>query len=162
MATTTTSATSASTAAGTAASPVVSALNQALADSYVLMGMTHVAHWNVEGSGFFSLHKAFHEQYEDLFEAIDEMAERVRALDAFPAGGLANFARMSGITEFTGVLSAKDYVAGLVEAHEKTIHDLLALRQAAGDANDLETQDLAIKRLQTHQKTNWMLKSYLK
>jgi starvation-inducible DNA-binding protein len=143
-------------------SAVVKALNLLLADSYALMANTHYAHWNVEGPGFFALHKAFEHQYEDLFKAIDEIAERVRALDSYAIGGLRNFATESGMDEFNTPIAAKDYVAGLVVAHEKTISDAVALRDAAGAANDLETQDLAIGRIQWHQKANWMLKSYLK
>jgi starvation-inducible DNA-binding protein len=152
----------ASTRSATSVSSVVSALNQLLADAYVLMANTHYAHWNVEGTGFFSLHKAFEEQYEHLFEAIDEIAERVRALDAYALGGLRNFAKESGIDEFSTPVSAKDYVAGLVVGHEKAIGDAVSLRDLAGQAGDLETQDLAIGRIQWHQKTAWMLKSYLK
>ncbi len=144
-------------------SPVVSALSQLLADSYALLANTHHAHWNVEGPGFFSLHKAFQEQYENLFEGIDEIAERIRALDAYAPGGLSHFAKNAGIDEFsTGALPARDFVSGLIVAHEKTIADGVALRDTAAHANDLETQDLAIKRVQWHQKTTWMLKSYLK
>jgi starvation-inducible DNA-binding protein len=143
-------------------SAVIKGLNLVLADSYALLANTHHAHWNVEGPGFFSLHKAFHEQYENLFEAIDEIAERVRALDAYPTGGLRHFANEAGIEEFKNHASAKDLVAGLIVAHEKTIGDALALRESSNTANDLETQDLVIKRLQWHQKTTWMLKSYLK
>jgi starvation-inducible DNA-binding protein len=144
------------------ATPVVKNLGQVLADSYALMALTHDAHWNVEGPGFFSLHEAFQSQYEKLFEAIDEVAERIRALDAHAPGGLNFFAKQAGIEEFNGPRTAKDYVAGLVTAHEKTLNDLATLRDAAGQANDLETQDLAIGRIQWHQKTLWMLKSYLK
>lgn len=143
-------------------SAVVKALNLLLADSYALMANTHYAHWNVEGPGFFALHKAFEHQYEDLFKAIDEIAERVRALDAYAIGGLRNFASESGLEEFNTPIAAKDYVAGLIVAHEKTISDAVAVRDAAGAANDLETQDLAIGRIQWHQKATWMLKSYLK
>jgi starvation-inducible DNA-binding protein len=143
-------------------SAVVTALNLLVADSYALMANTHDAHWNVEGQGFFALHKAFQDHYEHLFEAIDDIAERVRALDAYSPGGLRHFAQLAGIEEFKSPLSAKDYVAGLVVAHEKTLADAIALRDAAGGVNDLETQDLAIGRIQWHQKTVWMLKSYLK
>lgn len=143
-------------------SAVVKALNLLLADSYSLMANTHYAHWNVEGPGFFSLHKAFEEQYEHLFHAIDEIAERVRALDAYAIGGLRNFSNESGIEEFSTPVAAKDYVASLVVAHEKTIGDAVAARDTAAAADDLETQDLAIKVIQWHQKTSWMLKSYLK
>lgn len=143
-------------------SAVVKALNLLLADSYALMANTHYAHWNVEGPGFFALHQAFEGQYEHLFKAIDDIAERVRALDAYAIGGLRNFANESGIEEFKTPVSAKDYVAALIVAHEKTLGDAVALRDAAGAANDLESQDMAIDRIQWHQKTTWMLKSYLK
>jgi starvation-inducible DNA-binding protein len=143
-------------------SAVVKALNLLLADSYALMANTHYAHWNVEGPGFFALHKAFEEQYEHLFRAIDEIAERVRALDAYAIGGLRNFATEAGIDEFKTPVAAKDYVAALIVAHEKTLHDAVALRDAAASVNDLETQDLVIDRIQWHQKTVWMLTSYLK
>lgn len=145
-----------------AAAPVVQSLQLVLADSYALMAITHDAHWNVEGADFFALHTAFQSQYENLFEAIDELAERIRALDAHAPGGLATFAKAAGIEEFGGPRSAKDYVAGLVTAHEKTLADFATLRDAAGAANDAETQDVAIGRIQWHQKTLWMLKSYLK
>jgi starvation-inducible DNA-binding protein len=141
---------------------LVDALNLVLADSYALMALTHLAHWNVEGTGFFALHKAFEEQYENLFEAVDEIAERVRALDAYAIGGLAKLAKTSGLEEFSSPLPQKDYVAGLIVAHEKLVDDATRVRDLSGEANDLETQDLMIERLQWHEKTLWMLKSYLK
>lgn len=143
-------------------SAVVRALNLLLADSYALMANTHYAHWNVEGPGFFALHKAFEHHYEDLFKAIDVIAERVRSLDAYAMGGLRQFAQEAGLEEFKQPVAAKDYVAALIVAHEKTLADAIALRDAAGAANDLESQDLAIDRITWHQKTTWMLKSYLK
>jgi starvation-inducible DNA-binding protein len=137
-------------------------LNLVLADTYALMGLTHQAHWNLEGSDFFPLHKAFQDQYEDLFEAVDEIAERVRALDSFAAGGLSKLAKMAEMDEFTAPMPQKDYVAGLIDAHEKLVQDALKARELAGTTNDLESQDLMIKRIAWHQKTLWMLKSYLK
>jgi starvation-inducible DNA-binding protein len=142
---------------------LVDALNQVLADSYALMALTHFAHWNVEGSGFFALHKAFEEHYEHLFKAIDEIAERIRALDSFPIGGLHKLARTAGMDEFESpTIAQKDYVAGLIVAHEKVIDDATRARNLAGEMSDLESQDLMIKRLTFHQKTVWMLKSFLK
>ncbi len=155
-------ATASSTAKTKSDTRVVDALNQVLADSYALMGLTHFAHWNVEGPNFFDLHKAFQEQYEDLFEAVDEVAERVRALDSYAVGGLTKLARMAGLEEFSAPLPQKDYVAGLIVAHEKVLDDATRTRELAGEVSDLETQDLMIKRLQMHQKTLWMLKSFLK
>ena len=141
---------------------VTDGLNLVLADSYALMALTHLAHWNVEGADFFPLPKAFQEQYENLFEAIDEIAERVRALDAYALGGLGTLCKSAQMEEFKSPLPQKDYVAALIVAHEKVVDDATRTRDMAGEANDLQTQDLMIKRLEWHEKTLWMLKSYLK
>lgn len=142
---------------------VTASLKTLLADSYALLGQLHIAHWNVEGPAFFQLHTAFQAQYEELFTAIDETAERIRALDVFAPGGLQTLAKLSAITEFaTGSAPAKDFVAHLIDGHEIVVASATAVRDAAGEANDLETQDLAIGRIQTHQKALWMLKSFLK
>jgi starvation-inducible DNA-binding protein len=133
-----------------------------LADALNLVLLTHLAHWNLEGSDFFELHKAFEQQYEELFGAIDEIAERVRALDAYAIGGLNKLARIAGMEEFSAPMPQKDYVAALIVAHEKVIDDAVRARNLAGDLHDLESQDLMIKRLTFHQKTVWMLKSCLK
>lgn len=138
-------------------------LKTALADAYALMAQTHLAHWNVEGPHFFQLHTAFQTQYEELFTAIDELAERLRALDVLAPGGLKTLAKLSKIDELAvEAMPAKDFVAHLIDAHELALTNLRALRDAAGGVNDLETQDLAIGRIQVHQKTLWMLKSFLK
>src|SRR6187402_1908657 len=141
---------------------VIDGLNLVLADSYALMALTHLAHWNVEGSDFFPLHKAFQEQYENLFEAVDEIAEHVRTLDAYAIGGLNTLAKVAQLNEFKSPMPQKDYVAALIVAHEKVVDDATRTRDQAGEVNDLQTQDLMIKRLQWHDKTLWMLKSYLK
>jgi starvation-inducible DNA-binding protein len=142
---------------------VVSGLQTLLADSYALMGQTHLAHWNVEGPNFFQLHVAFQGQYEELFPAIDEIAERLRALDVYAPGGLATLAKGSRIEEMaSGPASAKDFVAHLVESHEILLENAHELRKNCESAGDLETQDMVIKRIQTHDKALWMLKSFLK
>jgi starvation-inducible DNA-binding protein len=152
----------AATAAAKKDTRITDGLNLVLADSYALMALTHLAHWNVEGSDFFPLHKAFQEQYENLFEAVDEIAEQVRALDAYSIGGLNTLAKVAQLNEFKSPMPQKDYVAALIVAHEKVVDDATRTRDQAGENKDLETQDLMIKRLQWHEKTLWMLKSYLK
>ena len=141
---------------------VVDGLNLVLADSYALMALTHLAHWNVEGADFFALHKAFQEQYEELFEAVDEIAERVRALESFAIGGLTTLAQVAQMEEFKSPMPAKDYVAALIVAHEKVMDDAARTRDQAGAGGDMQTQDLLIKRIQSHEKIVWMLKSCLK
>jgi starvation-inducible DNA-binding protein len=143
--------------------PIVPELNQLLADSYALLAQTHLAHWNVNGPDFFQLHAAFQAQYEELFAAIDEIAERIRALDALAIGGLKNLGERSAIQELPVVpTTARDFVSHLITGHELVARSAGALRDAAAEAGDAETEDLAIARVQIHQKTVWMLKSYLK
>lgn len=137
-------------------------LNQVLADSYALMSLTHLAHWNVEGPGFFALHTAFQTQYEELFTAIDEIAERIRARGAYAIGGLRCFADAAQMKEFAAPLSQEAYVRALITANEKLVGDAAQARDLAGEANDPESQDLMIGRITLHQKTIWMLKSFLK
>lgn len=137
-------------------------LNQVLADSYALMALTHLAHWNVEGHGFFALHSAFQMQYEELFAAVDEIAERIRSLNAYPIGGLATLAASAQMKEFGSPLSQEEYVRALLGCHEKVVKDATRARDLAGEANDPETEDLMIGRITLHQKTIWMLGSYLK
>ncbi|WP_206170959.1 Dps family protein [Phragmitibacter flavus] len=149
--------------ASVSADPVTASLQKLLADSYALMAQTHLAHWNVEGSDFFQLHTAFQSQYEELFTAIDEIAERVRALGAYSEGGLERLAELSELSTLpVGRLPAKDFVAHLIDGNEKVTAAAKAVENAAAEADDLETQDLAVKRRQTHQKTLWMLNSFLK
>lgn len=151
------------TASSQKASPVIQGLQTLLADSYALMAQTHFAHWNVQGPSFFALHTAFETQYNELFAAVDELAERLRALEALAPGGLATLAKASRITELpVEATPAKDLVAHLIDGHEITVSTALELRDASDEAGDLETQDLVIARIQAHQKTLWMLKSFLK
>ena len=140
---------------------VVESLRQVVADTYAIIGQTHICHWNVRGPGFFSLHTAFEEQYNELFMAVDEIAERVRAKGALAPGGLANLSQMAGIEEIAEDSSAQDMVGHLIKANEKLLADLKTARDRAGEAGDTESEDLMIGRIQVHEKTTWMLKSYL-
>lgn len=150
------------TASPATAAQLSQSLNQVLADSYAVMALTHLAHWNVEGPGFFALHTAFQTQYEELFTAIDEIAERIRARGHYAIGGLGQLARTAQVPEFAAPLAQEDYVARLVAANEKLLADAAVARELAGEANDPESQDLMIARITLHQKTLWMLKSFLK
>ncbi len=141
--------------------PIIDALRQVVASSYALMAQAHICHWNVRGPSFFSLHNAFEEQYTELFPAIDEIAERIRALGALAPGGLGNLATMAGMAEINEDASALEMVKHLAAAHETVIENLVKARDLAGEAGDNETEDLMIGRIQIHEKTKWMLDSYL-
>ena len=140
---------------------VVEDLRQVVADTYAVIGQTHICHWNVRGPSFFSLHLAFEEQYNELFLAVDEIAERIRAKGALAPGGLSNLARMAGIEEISEEAGAAEMVKHLVTANEKLLADLRVARDSAAENGDSESEDLMIARIQVHEKTLWMLKSYL-
>lgn len=140
---------------------VIDSLRLVVADCYALIGQTHLCHWNVRGPSFFSLHQAFEEQYNELFEAVDEIAERIRALGALAPGGLSKLAKMAGIKEIDEDASAKEMVESLISANEKLLDDLKAARDCAAKEDDSETEDMMIARIQVHEKTVWMMKSYL-
>ncbi len=141
--------------------PVAGALRQAVADGYAVLGQTHLCHWNVRGPNFFSLHNAFEQQYTELFTAIDEIAERLRALGHLAPGGLGALAKMAGIKEIGEDASAAEMVAHLIALNEKLVGNLGRARDLAAAASDAETEDLMIGRIQVHEKTIWMLRSFL-
>lgn len=140
---------------------MIDALRQVVADSYALIGQTHVCHWNVRGPSFFSLHNAFEAQYSELFAAVDDIAERIRALGALAPGGLGNLAKMSGMPEIKEDATAKEMVKHISEQNKRLVVDLMKARDLAGDAGDDQTEDLMIARIQVHEKTIWMLDSYM-
>lgn len=143
--------------------PIIQALRTVLADSYALLGQTHIAHWNVEGPAFFTLHTAFQTQYEELFTAVDDLAERIRGLGEYSPGGLKTLAELSSITELDAEeIPAKDYVAHLIECNEIVGASLRSARDVAAENGDPQTEDLMIARIQLHDKTLWMLRSFLK
>jgi starvation-inducible DNA-binding protein len=146
----------------TSSAAVISGLNQLLASSYALMANTQFAQWNTEGPNCFALHEAYKQHAENLFSAIDEMAERVRVLDADVVGGISTLSSMAGFEEFTLPLAESELVAGLIHAHRKVTADAITLCDASGVAHDQETQAIAINRIQWHEKTVWMLRNYLK
>jgi starvation-inducible DNA-binding protein len=142
-------------------SKVIKALRQVVADSYALLGQTHICHWNVRGTSFFALHNALEEQYTELFSAIDEIAERIRALGALAPGGLSNLAKMANIKEIKEDASAQEMVKHLSASNKSLVADLMKARDVAADGGDDQTEDLMISRIQVHEKTIWMLDSYL-
>lgn len=145
------------------ADSVSNSIVRLLADSYALQAQTQFAHWNVQGPSFFSLHTFLQTQYEELFLAVDEVAERLRALDEISPGGLKTLASLSLITELeVKAYAAKDLVAHLLECHQILVKTAAKLRDLAEKSGDAETQDLAIKRIQIHEKTLWMLRAFLK
>jgi starvation-inducible DNA-binding protein len=138
---------------------IATELSRLLADSNATYDKTLHYHWNVRGPHFYSLHKMFEEQYIELHEAIDEIAERVRQLgDDTPPFG-APMESLTAIRADTGVPAAMDMVRELIEAHEMTGRAARAVVTVAEEQGDVATADLATERVKAHQKALWMLRS---
>ena len=145
----------------TARKDVADGLARVLADSYTLYLKSHNFHWNVTGPMFQTLHLMFEQHYNELALAVDELAERIRAL-GFPAPGTyREFAALSTIKEDDGVPAAMDMVRLLVDGHETVARTAREVFKTAEAANDQPTCDLLTQRLQVHEKTAWMLRSLL-
>jgi starvation-inducible DNA-binding protein len=138
---------------------IAEGLAHLLADSYTLYLKTHGYHWNVTGPMFRSLHLMFEEQYMELRDAVDAIAERVRAL-GFPApASYAEFSRLAVVHDEEGSPDAMEMVIRLVAGNEAVIRTARALVKAAESAADVATADLATQRIQIHEKTAWMLRA---
>jgi len=135
-------------------------LQQVLADTYSLMAKTHLYHWNVTGSNFMSLHSQFQAQYETLFAAADEVAERIRQLGSMVEGGVTNFAANSNIAP-PAATNAEMMLAELAEDHKVMASSLVSFAGMADEANDRITADLLTNRAADHDKTAWMLNAQL-
>ncbi|MEY4592672.1 MAG: hypothetical protein RIR18_1567 [Pseudomonadota bacterium] len=140
---------------------IVKGLSSLLADSYTLYLMTHNFHWNVKGPQFNSLHLMFMGQYTEQWNALDMIAERIRALGHPAPGTYKEFVKLASIKEVEGVPKADEMVRHLVAAQEATARTARKLFPVLEAANDQPTADLITQRLEVHEKTAWMLRSLL-
>ncbi|MCC8376893.1 MAG: DNA starvation/stationary phase protection protein [Rickettsia endosymbiont of Graphium doson] len=137
---------------------VIKALEQVLADSYALYFKTQNYHWNVEGAEFRSLHLLFEGQYEDLAESLDELAERIRTLDA-KVPTLSNLIKLASISEPNPNASANEMLKSLVKDQDIIIDTLYKGLKIAQSEGDEGTADMIIGRIKVHEKNRWFLKS---
>ncbi len=140
---------------------IADGLSRLLADTYTLYLKTHNFHWNVTGPMFNTLHLMFEGQYNELALAVDAIAERIRALGVHAPGSYKDFAKLSSIPEADGVPAAEEMIRQLVQGQEAVARTAREVFTAADEANDQPTADLLTQRLQTHEKTAWMLRSML-
>lgn len=140
---------------------IAAGLSRLLADSYTLYLKTHNYHWNVEGPQFNTLHTMFETQYTELALAVDEVAERIRALGEPAPGSYRAFAALSSIDEQDGRLSADEMIRDLVAGQEAVVRTARSVFPTVGQANDEPTADLLTQRMQIHEKNAWMLRSML-
>jgi starvation-inducible DNA-binding protein len=141
---------------------VVESLNQLLINYQVHYQNLRLFHWNVKGPFFFILHAKFEELYLDAALKVDEIAERILALEGTPKGSLKNILKHAQIESYDEVINAENMVEAIVSANIILINNVEELLKIAADANDEGTLDIFTSYIQLLQKENWMLKSFLK
>ena len=141
---------------------VAEALNQCVAETAVATMLAQNFHWNVTGMGFGPLHQLFQDIYEDHFAAQDDLAERIKALDAHAEGTLAGMLKRSKVKEHDGHASDAEMIRAMQVAQETLAATLAGAGELAADHGDTLTEDLCIARGQTHEKFAWMLRAHLK
>ena len=140
---------------------IAEGLSRFLADTFTLYLKTHQFHWNVTGPSFRTLHLMFEEQYNELWTAIDEIAERIRAL-GFPApGSYKQFRELTSIKDEDSCPPADEMIRQLVQGHEAVARTARAIFPIVDKAEDQPSADLLTRRLDVHEKTAWMLRSML-
>lgn len=140
---------------------VAKGLSKLLADSYLLYLKTQNYHWNVTGKMFQSLHILFEEQYQDLAQAVDVIAERIRALGEFAPGSFNAFTKVTSIKEETAIPTAEEMIHNLVIGNEAVVTTAREIINLCEEAEDDVTADLMVERMQKHEKNAWMLRSLI-
>ena len=140
---------------------IADGLGRLLADTWVLYGKTHGFHWNVTGPMFTSLHTLFETQYNELWDSLDEIAERIRALGLPAPFGDSTLTKLASVEEAGSIPAAMEMVKQLVADHEAVARTARSVFEIADAANDQPSADLLTQRLQVHEKTAWMLRSLL-
>lgn len=140
---------------------VIDQLNIVLVETYALYLKTQNCHWNITGENFYSLHSLFEEQYKELAEAIDEIAERIRALGSKVEANFAYFDQNKSITDTNLSSSSEIILKDLIQGHGIVINKLQELSNISAGENDKVSEDLAVQRMQSHEKQKWMLSSSL-
>jgi starvation-inducible DNA-binding protein len=134
-------------------------LARLLADTYALYLKTHGYHWNVTGPHFRSLHLMFEEQYTELADAVDEIAERIRTLGVLAPGSYREMAVLASVTDEEGAPAATEMVRRLIAANEVVVRTARAVIGASEKTDDPASLDLATRRIAVHEKALWMLRA---
>ena len=138
---------------------IAEGLADVLADTYSLTYKTHAYHWNVEGPLFYSIHNLTEGQYENMFDAADELAERIRSVGQMAPMTLTEIGKRTVVEDSKEKVSAGEMCQALAQDHERIAHRLKALIEIAGEQNDPVTEDLATERSAFHEQAAWMLKA---
>ena len=140
---------------------IAEGLSRLLADSYTLYLKTHNYHWNVTGPQFNTLHALFEQQYSELAVAVDDIAERIRALGYPAPGSYAAFSKLSSVEEETGEPNATEMIRRLLLGQEAVVRTARTVFPRVDRAHDEPSADLLTQRMQVHEKNAWMLRSLL-
>ena len=140
---------------------IATELSRFLADTFTLYFMTHTFHWNVTGPQFHTLHDMFMQQYEEMWTATDEIAERIRSLGAMAPANQAAFRELTSVSEPDAIPSAQAMLQAALAGHEQVIRQGRKIVGMAAAVSDEATADLVTQRVQTHEKTAWMLRAML-
>jgi starvation-inducible DNA-binding protein len=140
---------------------IAGGLSRVLADTYTRYLKTHNFHWNVTGPMFQTLHLMFEQQYNELWQASDLLAERIRALGVFAPGTPTKLSQLTSIDEEEGVPDTEEMIRQLVAGHETAVRTARTVFSLADNADDSPTADLLTERMQEHEKAAWMLRSLL-
>ena len=136
-------------------------LTKVLADSFAIYLKTHGYHWNVRGPEFFAVHTLLEQQYREIWDALDVIAERIRALGEFAPQGQAAFANLTSIKDGNPEKDAPAMLKELMKDHETVIATARSALTAADEDGDDVSVDLLTQRLAAHEKAAWMLRSTL-
>ena len=140
---------------------IVAGLHVLLVNSYTLYLKTHNYHWDMTGPMFNTLHLMFEQQYTELAAAVDQIAERIRALGAFAPGSYTEYARLTSIPEDETVRDAETMIKNLVAGQETLARQARDVMATVGESRDEPTADLLTQRMQVHEKNAWMLRSLI-
>ena len=136
---------------------IAQALGVTLADSYMLFINTQGVHWNVVGPAFLSLHELTEKHYTNLYEAIDEIAERIRALGERAPASYSEYGELSKIKDKDRPQTAREMIEMLIKGHETAITNMRTAIEWCEDKNDFVTADMMIARMAWHEEAIWML-----
>ncbi len=140
---------------------IVEVLKKLLADTYFIYFKTHSYHWNVTGPMFQTLHDMFMQQYTELWNTIDLIAERIRSLGEYAPYSYKELSQITSIKDDEKIPRAEEMINNLIEGHEKIIQFIRDNFSIAEESNDEATIDLLTQRLDSHEKTAWMLRALL-
>jgi starvation-inducible DNA-binding protein len=139
---------------------VTEGLRAFVSDTYMLLAKTQACHWNMQGPDFIGLHKLTEEHYNELFAAVDELAERIRALDAPAPNSVTEIMGMSRLEELRGLPSTTEAIDALMADNEAMAARARELSEEADEADDPATSDLMNARIEAHQKAAWLYRAH--